>query len=270
MWAAASGVPGEEESGSRMVGVYFSGTGNSRHVLDVFLKAYDETTKSFSIEDNGVLTAIKEQDTLVFAYPVQYSTVPKILSDFICENKEFWNGKKVFVIATMGLFSGDGAGVLARLLQKYGAKVLGGIHIKMPDSIGDEKVLKRSLEKNKELVKRAEEKVKMAATCLKNGKPTKEGFGFFSRMLGFFGQRLYFGNKTKNYSGKLKIDVEKCVGCGKCVVLCPMKNISIKDGVGVSEGRCTMCYRCVNNCPRQAITLLGKEVVEQSVIEKYL
>ena len=253
-----------------MVGVYFSGTGNSRHMLEIFLKTYDEMSKSFSIEDNGVLTAIRTHEVLVFAYPVQYSTVPKILRDFICENKELWNGKKVFVIATMGLFSGDGAGVLARLLKRYGAEVEGGIHIKMPDSIGDEKVLKRSLEKNKELVRQAEEKAKRAAICLKNGKSMKEGLGPFSRMLGLFGQRLYFGHKTSEYSDKLKIDGDKCVGCRKCVVLCPMKNISIKDGVCVSESKCTMCYRCVNNCPKQAITLLGKKVVEQSVIEKYL
>lgn len=31
-----------------------------------------------------------------------------------------------------------------------------------------------------------------------------------------------------------------------------------------------MCYRCVNICPKQAITLLGKRVVEQGMIEKYL
>lgn len=253
-----------------MVGVYFSGTGNSRHVLDVFLKTYDETSKFFSIEDDGVLTAVKEQEELVFAYPVQYSTVPKILRDFISENKDLWNGKKVFVIATMGLFSGDGAGVLARLLQKYGAEILGGLHVTMPDSIGDEKVLKRSLRKNKELVRRAEERVRKAAVCLRNGNPTKEGLGPFSRMTGFFGQRLYFGNKTKTYSDKLKIDADKCVGCGKCVKLCPMKNIALAEGACVSGNRCTMCYRCVNTCPKQAITLLGKEVVEQSVIEKYL
>ena len=253
-----------------MVGVYFSGTGNSRHVLDVFLKAYDETLTSFSIEDDGVLTAIKVHEELIFAYPVQYSTVPKILRDFICENKELWKGKKVFVIATMGLFSGDGAGALARLLQRYGAKVEGGIHIKMPDSIGDEKVLKRSFEKNKELVRQGEEKAERVAIFLKNGKPMKEGLGPFSRMFGLFGQRLYFGHKTSEYSDKLKIDKDKCEGCGKCVALCPMKNISIKDGVCISESQCTMCYRCVNNCPKQAITLLGKKVVEQSIIEKYL
>jgi hypothetical protein len=65
--------------------------------------------------------------------------VPKILRDFIIQNKELWENKKVFVIATMGLFSGDGAGILGRLLQQYGAEIIGGLHLKMPDSIGDKK-----------------------------------------------------------------------------------------------------------------------------------
>ena len=82
-------------------------------------------------------------------------------------------------------------------------------------------------------------------------------------------KRLYFGHKTKEYSSKLKIDENKCVGCGKCEALCPMQNITIKDQKAVSGDRCTMCYRCINNCPKQAITLLGKNVYEQCRIEKY-
>ena len=49
-----------------------------------------------------------------------------------------------------------------------------------------------------------------------------------------------------------------------------MKNISIKDQKAVSSDQCTMCYRCINKCPKQAITLLGKRVVEQCGIEKYI
>lgn len=85
-----------------------------------------------------------------------------------------------------------------------------------------------------------------------------------------FGQRLYFYNKTKKYNDKLKIDISKCIGCGKCVELCPMKNIDLKAGVATSHHQCTMCYRCVNNCPTMALTVLGKTVIEQSRIEKYL
>jgi hypothetical protein len=35
----------------------------------------------------------------------------------------------------MGLFGGDVSGILGRLLQQYGAKIIGGLHLKMPDSI---------------------------------------------------------------------------------------------------------------------------------------
>ncbi len=49
-----------------------------------------------------------------------------------------------------------------------------------------------------------------------------------------------------------------------------MKNIFVKDNIVASDKRCTMCYRCVNKCPKQAITLLGNEVVEQSYVEKYI
>lgn len=253
-----------------MIGIYFSGTGNSRYAAELFCNKYGEGAKAFSMEDDNITQAVKNEEMLVFAYPVQYSTVPKILRDFIIENKELWESKQVFVIATMGLFSGNGAGILGRLLQKYGAAIIGGLHLKMPDSIGDEKVLKRSLEKNKELVKNAEQKISKSVQLLKSGKPTQEGIGVLYRMTGFFGQRMYFGHKTKKYSDKLRVDEKKCIGCGKCEKLCPMNNIKIVDKKVVQNNRCTMCYRCINNCSKQAMTLLGKKVVEQSVIEKYL
>jgi ferredoxin len=68
---------------------------------------------------------------------------------------------------------------------------------------------------------------------------------------------------------KLRINADKCIGCGKCEKLCPMGNITMNAGKAVSGSRCTMCYRCINKCPKQAITLLGKKVVEQCGIEKY-
>ena len=253
-----------------MVGIYFSGTGNSKYAAELFCKTYDNESRSYSIEDTEALPAITDADLIIIAYPVQFSTVPKIMRDYITDHSELWMNKKVFIIATMGLFSGDGSGMLGRLLQCYGAKVIGGLHLKMPDSIADEKALKRPLEKNKELVKEAEHKIKESVKRLKAGNPTQEGIGILYRMAGFFGQRAYFGHKTKEYSSKLKIDTDKCVGCGMCEKLCPMSNISIKELKAVSDNRCTMCYRCINKCPKQAITLLGKNVVEQCGIEKYI
>ena len=253
-----------------MVGLYFSGTGNSKYAAELFCKEYDKESGAYSIEDADALSAVKDAALIIIAYPVQYSTVPKILRDYIMDHNEIWMNKKVFIIATMGLFSGDGSGMLGRLLKKCGAEVIGGLHLKMPDSIADEKALKRPLEKNRELVKQADQKIKESVKRLKAGNPTQEGIGILYRLAGYFGQRAYFGHKTGRYSSKLKIDNDKCIGCGLCAKLCPMKNITIKEYKAVSCDRCTMCYRCINKCPEQALTLLGKKVVEQCGIEKYI
>lgn len=253
-----------------MIGIYFSGTGNTKYCVEKFLEAYGAGARAFSIEEDCALRNIEAHEEIVIGYPVQYSTVPKILRDYIAAHQNIWKDKKVFVIATMGLFSGDGAGVLARLLQRYGAVITGGLHLRMPDSICDEKALKKPLSQNQLLVKKAEQKIQKAAGQLKTDRPPREGLGFGSRLAGFFGQRLYFGHKTKEYSDQLKIDAGKCVGCGKCVGLCPMKNLRLEKKKAVPDSRCTMCYRCVNECPMQAITLLGKKVVEQGRIGKYL
>jgi len=253
-----------------MIGVYFSGTGNTKFCVNKFLKEYDHSENLFSIEDNRTLKEIENHNEIVIGYPVQYSNIPKILRDYIVDHQHIWKGKNIFIIATMGLFSGDGAGISARLLKHYGAVIVGGLHLKMPDSIGDERALKRNFEKNKALVIKAEEKICKTVKDIKNGKPPQEGLGTFYHLAGLFGQRLYFFGKTKKYTDKLKINPQKCIGCGLCEKLCPMNNITLTNGIAFSGDKCTMCYRCISKCPKQAITLLGKKVIEQNDIGKYL
>lgn len=253
-----------------MIGIYFSGTGNSKYCLDRFLKEYDSSSPVFSIEQEEAAAHIKHTREIVISYPVQFSNIPKILYDYITANRQLWKGKQIFIIATMGLFCGDGAGTLARLLKKHGAVITGGLHLKMPDSIGDEKALKRNYEKNLALIKNAEAKIHKAVTQIQDGTPPQEGLGIWYHAAGLFGQRLYFYNKTKHYTDQLKINSEKCIGCGLCEKQCPLRNIKLVNGAAVAGNKCTMCYRCINKCPRQAITLLGKHVVAQHDINKYL
>lgn len=251
-----------------MTGIYFSGTGNTRYCLSVFLERFGG--KMFSIEDENTVAAIKNDNEIVFAYPVYYSGLPKIVYDFIVRNKSLWNGKSIYIVSTMGLFSGDGAGVSARLFRRYGAEITGGLHLHMPDCIGDVSALKKSEEENKRLIKAARSKAENAAKLFSEGKPVREGLNFFCRLAGLFGQRLWFGSKTRSYAKSPSFDGKKCIGCGVCAESCPMKNIRVENGKAVGGNRCTMCYRCFSRCPKQAVTIIGKRVIEQYRAEKYL
>ena len=249
--------------------VYLSGTGNTKFCVSKLAKLLDENAAVVAIEDEAALSAVKASENIILGYPVQYSNAPKMVRDFILDNKELWKDKKVLCVATMGAFSGDGAGCSARLLKRCGATILGGLHIKMPDSVCDNKLLKKSIDEEIQIICRAEEKIGLSAMRIGSGKYPCDGLGVFAHLAGLFGQRLWFYGNTRRYSDKLKIDKNLCVGCQTCVHVCPIKNLSFEAGAVLPHGRCTMCYRCISLCPKKAITLVGKEVVEQYRAEKY-
>ena len=252
-----------------MVGIYLSGTGNTEHCVKKLLSIIEPEAESYPLESEEALSKIKENDTIILGYPTMYSNIPYMVRDFIMNNPSIWNNKKVLCLSTMGLFSGDGTGCAARLLTKYGAEIIGGIHLKMPDSIGDVKLLKKSVEDNHKTIMETDARIeKIGKQILDEKKYPQDGLSFAAHMAGLFGQRLWFYNMTKGYSDKLKIS-NSCVGCGICVQKCPMDNIHIENGKAVASNKCTMCYRCINSCSKLAITLLGKKVHEQCGYEKY-
>lgn len=252
-----------------MIGIYLSGTGNTKHCVEKLISMLDNNAQTFPLENQQVAKILEQHDTIILGYPTQFSNAPFMVRDFIKENSNLWKGKKVFCLNTMGLFSGDGTGCTARLLKKFGAEILGGLQIKMPDSVCDNKLLKKDIEENRKIVKSADKRLEQVAEQIKQGKYPKEGVSFLAHIKGLFGQRLWFYRKTIAYTDKLKIS-NSCIGCGLCSKECPMKNIEMIENRAAPGKRCTMCYRCISLCPEKAITLVGKKVQEQCRFEKYM
>lgn len=60
----------------------------------------------------------------------------------------------------------------------------------------------------------------------------------------------------KNVS-TLKLSAEKCIGCGRCIEVCPHAVFSIEENKTriVDIDLCMECGACAKNCPAEAITV---------------
>ncbi len=53
----------------------------------------------------------------------------------------------------------------------------------------------------------------------------------------------------------VKVDNQKCSGCGACKDVCPVEAIKIEEGKAVINSDCVECGACISQCSNQAISL---------------
>ncbi len=60
----------------------------------------------------------------------------------------------------------------------------------------------------------------------------------------------------------IRISKNRCVGCGLCVEICPVKAVSIENGIAViDKNKCINCGSCTSNCPQGAVRDIKEELV---------
>lgn len=57
----------------------------------------------------------------------------------------------------------------------------------------------------------------------------------------------------------LKIDKDKCIGCGACVDVCPFGALTLVDDLAVVNDKCTACGACLGVCPVYALSLPDRQ-----------
>ena len=238
-----------------MLTLYFSGTGNSKYIAEYFSNMMG--AQYYSIEESiDFADMICATDTICFCYPIYGSCVPLIMREFVTRYKSYLNGKKIIIFCTQFLFSGDGSSVFTELLECIKYQVIYAEHFNMPNNICNFFLFPvKSKENTRKYVIKAEHKLNKVCENIKNGVIKKRGFNIFSKYLGLISQRFLFSKGEKTAKKDVRINAD-CIGCSKCVSLCPMRNLENENGTIIQKGNCTLCYRCVNMCPKKAITVL--------------
>ncbi|MCL2426454.1 MAG: EFR1 family ferrodoxin [Oscillospiraceae bacterium] len=239
-----------------MVMLYFSGTGNSKYVAELFCKHNDNDVECYSIEENiDFENLISAEDVIAFCYPVYMSRVPRIMRGFVAQHMHTLKGKKTIVFCTQLILSGDGTRAFTMLFPKNHINVIYTEHFFMPNNMPDVPILPISTGKsiNKYLV-RANRKMESVCRDIQNGIVRKRGYSIPSRILGMpQGAALQATEKRANRVVSIDSD---CTQCNLCIKICPMNNFSLEDEKVIHNHNCTMCYRCINACPEKAISVL--------------
>lgn len=248
-----------------MLTIYFSGTGNTQYVAELFSQKMN--AKCISVEEDLDFSAeIEEVDTITFCYPIYNSRVPRIMREFVHNHMAVLLGKKVIILVTQMMFSGDGARVFTDLFEDGAINVIYAEHFNMQQNMGNIPVfwtLFKPTERSKQkYINKTQAKMNTVCSNIKNGIIKKRGFSKVSKLLGYIQGKPWQKNtkeiKPARLEKKLMNDVrihKSCTSCNLCTKICPMENLVNNEGRIKHFNNCTVCYRCVNRCPQKAITV---------------
>lgn len=243
-----------------MIVFYFSGTGNTKYIAELFANAMKcqvisiEKERKFDIE-----SIIYQNEIITFCFPIYGSFPPKIIRDFVGKYKEGLNNKKLILLCSQAMASGDGARSILDELEGIKYEVIYASHFLMPNNICN---IPFPVLAKKWYVKKAKSKIQKIANNLNMKKYKCTGFNPISILIGK-SQRVIFKKVEKEYVNSLKIN-NSCNNCQKCINLCPINNLYFKDGKIKTKKQCMFCYRCINFCPQKAITVwIDKPVKKQ-------
>lgn len=80
------------------------------------------------------------------------------------------------------------------------------------------------------------------------------GFGGAIKNLAMGGASIR--GKREQHKTHVQIDTSKCIGCGRCVRVCPQSALSMVDGKShVDISKCIGCFECITVCPVKAISV---------------
>ncbi|SDA14109.1 Flavodoxin domain-containing protein [Ruminococcus sp. YE71] len=232
--------------------LYFSATGNTKYAAETIAEKLGD--RSLDLTDRikrHDYSEIYSNRPFVICCPVYVSEMPLFFMDYIKKVKLAGN-RRVYFVFTCGASAGISGGLAKSIVWKKHMIYMGSRFIVMPNNYiasdlfagsDDGDILYRL-----ETAKLAAQKIALA---VKNRKQLKSRHIFLAEKAVTV-PLVKLWVRTQQPSTPFHTS-DKCVGCGKCVKVCPLNNITLVNKRPVWESPCAHCMACICSCPTEAI-----------------
>ena len=220
----------------------FSATGNSLTTARILSEKL--SARLISVASTRALAEIQDDSEAIgFVFPIYYGNMPYPVREMITK-MSFRSDAYIFTVSTYRGHAGNVAGRMDALLNTRGQKLSLSLGLSMPGN---------------SFINKPEVDAQYLSLQRKN----------IENLL-----PLLLAKETHDYSvnGAIKetpVDTannfrgitaeDTCVGCSRCVLVCPMNNIKIENGKARIGDRCATCLACFHWCPVEAIYMSKQE-----------
>ena len=228
----------------------FSGTGNSRYVAEFIADKLGDTVVDLNEKiKNGDRSPIAVNGRLVIATPTYAWRIPRVVTEWI-EKTDITATDGVWFVMTCGGEVGNAEKFNKLLCAQKGFDYKGTAQIVMPENyiamfpVPDET-------EARQVIKSSITDIEKAAHIIASGEPLPQrDTGIMDHIKSDIVNPLFYAIAVKS---KKFYTLDTCSGCGLCVRVCPLNNISIEDGRPMWGSSCTHCMACICRCPQEAV-----------------
>jgi NAD-dependent dihydropyrimidine dehydrogenase PreA subunit len=220
----------------------FSATGNSLTTAKMLAEKMDADLVSVAYARR--LPEINEDSDMIgFVFPVYYGNMPYPVREIITK-MNFRSNAYIFTVATYRGHAGDVAKRVDFLLKTRAQKLSLSLGLPMPGNsfINKPEADKAYLAAQRENI----EKLLPSLQAREDNDYSSDGIIKETPI-----------DTANNFRGILAEDT--CIGCGRCVRVCPMNNIILENGKAHIGDNCATCLACFHWCPVEAIYMSKQE-----------
>ena len=233
--------------------LYFSATGNTKFIAELIAKKLgDESLDLIKRIKSGDNSVIRSKKPFVICSPIYVCEMPRFLISFL-RKQSFAGNRKVYFVFTSGSgYSGVSGTFAKRIFGRKNMIYMGHADFKMPNNYVASNLI--AAPDNDEIRRRIQDsaiKAVKTAAFIKRGKKLDSRYILLAEKAAIMPFTPLW-TKFMQPSDKFHT-TDKCVGCGKCVSVCPLNNIELKDKKPVWKEPCAHCMACICNCPKEAV-----------------